>query len=354
MMVPPFAARCSCLALLVAVGCSSLDSLPPNDHVVAAPISTRANTVLLTMVTEHGSAQGVWDCNMGEGCSQVWATHFGYRAGVRRDRDDVLAIGEATAKRAAADLRGVLWDAIFGELDERDPALSGFPAMFVSGTLGGRNLDEWMFALGLDRLEGAAARKSLSGREASALTVLMAEVSRLQPERRDERLASARSFALRIPADSIPTYASLAWAAIARASGDPEDVERADAAVAAAPYRFDPLTGDMAPIPAEEPDVLSRHLLVVHALADLAQATGDASYHRRAGAILDYCFSDAYLKDGCLVHDQGGGKQMGLICTGCNFMALYLVDRLYGDSWVIAPLPPLPKRDEAWLEEALQ
>ncbi len=82
------------LAVLSCVlGCSSLDSMPPADHVVGAPISNRANVVLKNLVEEYGSSDGRWQGCMSPGCTPIWAAQFGYRAGVRRDRDDVIAAG---------------------------------------------------------------------------------------------------------------------------------------------------------------------------------------------------------------------------------------------------------------------
>jgi len=137
-----------------AVACSSLKSIPPADHVVRAPISGRANVVLNNLVTEYGSADGRWLRSMSPGCTQIWATQFGYRAGVRRDRRDILAIGQATAKHQSSDIRGLFWDALFGDVDRDDPVIFGFPALLVSGALGGRGIDKTVFSVGLDRLYG--------------------------------------------------------------------------------------------------------------------------------------------------------------------------------------------------------
>ncbi len=88
---------------------------------------------------------------------------------------------------------------------------------------------------------------------------------------------------------------------------------------------------------------------MIHGLVDLARVTGDAAIHGRAGSLLDYVFSDAYFDGRFLVHDRLSGKPSRDVCSGCDFMALYLVDRLYCDSFVIAPVPVLPERD--WPEE---
>ncbi|MHC4861056.1 MAG: hypothetical protein ACYTDY_13300, partial [Planctomycetota bacterium] len=123
------ASALSILLLAATVSCSSIENPGPSEHVVAAPISKRANTVLGNLVTEYGSSDGRWLRCMSPGCTQIWATQFGYRAGVRRDREDVVAIGRATARRQSAEIRGLAWDALFGEVDSGHPAVFGFPAL---------------------------------------------------------------------------------------------------------------------------------------------------------------------------------------------------------------------------------
>ena len=331
--------------LLGTLACSSLKSIPPADHVVRAPISGRANIVLQNLVTEYGSADGRWLRSMSPGCTQIWATQFGYRAGVRRDRRDILAIGHATAKHESSDIRGLFWDAMFGDVDRDDPAIFGFPALLVSGALGGRGIDKTVFSMGLDRLEDFGGKGQLRPRENAGLAALLAEVSRLQPDRREERLAQARGYADAAGDDPLAFFA---WAAVAKASGEEEDLQRAREAEGGTPYRFDAQSGALA-TPTQGDEVLSRHLAMVHALADLAQASGDPAPRNRAVTLLDYVFSDAYFDGRFLIHDRMFGGPSEDVCSGCNWMALYLVDRLYGDSFGIDPVPALPKRD--WPEK---
>ena len=80
-------------ALAAAISCSSIEPLPPAAHVVPASVSPRANVVLRNCIEEFGSADGRWQGSLSPGCTQIWATQFGYRAGVRRDRDDIVAVG---------------------------------------------------------------------------------------------------------------------------------------------------------------------------------------------------------------------------------------------------------------------
>jgi hypothetical protein len=201
-----------------------------------------------------------------------------------------------------------------------------------------------MFSMGLDKVDERLDPERMGKLESAGLAVLLAEVAALQPERRSERLEQARRHAESAAGGGGGTWAFLAWAAIARASGAEEDVRRAREAEAATRYRFDPETGALLP-PAEQDEVLSRHLSAIHAHADMAQATGDPASRARAVALLDYLFSDAYFDGRFLAHHLDHGERAEDVCSGCNFMALHLVDRLYGDSFVIDPVPALPPRD---------
>ena len=71
------------------------------------PISLRANVILRNLVEAHGARDGRWGANMSSGCAEIWAVQFGYRAGLRRGREDVVALAEATASRVASDLRAL-------------------------------------------------------------------------------------------------------------------------------------------------------------------------------------------------------------------------------------------------------
>ena len=327
---------------LLLCACSGLGDLAPDDHVVAAPISTRANVVLQNLVREYGDRDGEWGGGMSDGCVQVWAVQFGYRAGVRRDRGDLIHLAEVTAGWQAAALRQLAWDALLGrEVDENDPSVFGFPALLVSGTLGDRGLDGFLFEQVL--AEAVTRRAAADRRERAGLAALLAASAELKADQRDERLALARDEAEASAGGGGDTWRFLAWAAIARAAGNEDDVAQARAVLAETRYRFDE-RGDLE-LPLDSRDeILSRLLSMVHGLTDLTQVTGDPVLHRAATSLLDYVFSDAYFDGRFLIHDRVLGRS-GDVCSGCDFMALYLVDRLYGDSFVIAPLPELPDRE---------
>ena len=338
----PVVAVLVALALLPIIGCSGLDEIEPSAHVVAAPISPRANRVVERMVAEYGSPDGRWGGCMSDGCVEIWGTQFFYRAGTRRDRDDLLELGELMAGRIASDLRGAVWDAIFGEARRDDPALFGFPALLVSGALGDRGMDAFLFESVISRADEHL--DSLDRRERAGIAAILATSAELNPDDRDARLTRARELAESAADGGGYTWQFLALSTIARVTGEVRDIEAARASLARTNYRFDDPGRIALPLDMTD-EVLSRILSLIHGLVDLYAATGDAKLHRGATSVLDFVFSDAYYEDGTLIHDRVFGRSED-VCTGCNFMALYLVDRLYGDSFVIDPLPDLP--DEPW------
>jgi len=323
--------------------CADLEPFPPGDHVVAAPISKRANEVLRNLILEYGSSEGRWLRCMSPGCTQIWATQFGYRAGIRRDRDDLLELAQVTAGRVSSEFRGLAWDALFGNYDRNNPAIFSFPALFISGAMDQGKVDRILIAQVMKRMDQVGREGHLGYLESTGLAMLLAAAAQLQPHRREEHLEKARKFAEGASGGGFLPLACLARAAIARVSRDEGDIDSARRAIQSTSYRFDERTGALLP-PKPEDEILSLHLAMVHALADMAQVTGDPVYHARAMSLLNYVFSDAYFNGKFLAHDLVRGKS-DAVCSGCNFMALYLVDRLFGDSFVIDPVPPLPERE---------
>ena len=61
-------------------------------------------------ILEYGAQNGRWGGCMSTGCVQIWATQFGYRAGVRRGRDDLVEIG--VMPPATPDTTGPLFDGV--------------------------------------------------------------------------------------------------------------------------------------------------------------------------------------------------------------------------------------------------
>jgi hypothetical protein len=286
---------------------------------------------------------------MSNGCAPIWATQFGLRAGLRRSRADVTALGRLTADAIDSGVLAVARKAVLGEVDRDNEALYGFPALLVSGLLDGNHGHMGRFKLVFERALPAA--KGAGAREETAMAALLAELATAEPEGRAERLALAREFAAQVSEHKDdfeePALSAFAWAHVAKASRAPEDVAHARAALERGLPPFDAAAGCFE---AREGKgyMLSLELTLTDALADLAQATGDATWVRKARALLDQTFDAAYLA-GHLAHDWDG-RSFGVSsrwCSGCNFHALFLVDRIYGDSWVIGDLPDLPEQPKA-------
>ncbi len=77
-------------------------------------------------------------------------------------------------------------------------------------------------------------------------------------------------------------------------------------------------------------------------MADLAILDPAGPWHRTGMDLLEYVYSDTYFNGRFLAHDIGDdGKQAPVFCTGCNYHALYLADRMYGDTLKLKPVGPL-------------
>jgi len=330
------------LALLVLfTACSGPGELAPDDHVVRAPISEKADVILANLL-EKGMVGNRWRDEMSPGCSTIWATQFGFRSGLRRGRDDLVFIGEVTAAAESSALRTLFWNALFGDFDAHDAAIPGLPALLVSAALNDDAFHAWLFSTAIDDFVEKAWDRALRSRENAGMAALLAELYRIDPKEHADRLDQARYFAGKLDDRSGIVYHAIAWSAIARATGSEGDLERARAVAARAMPAFDPGTGEIG-LPEGEKyhDVLSAHLALIHAFADLAQAdpTGDA--RRQAMELLDYVFSDAYFDGKHIMHDRIMGDRSEDFCSGCNFMALYLADRLYGDCLFFTALPEI-------------
>ena len=327
---------CLLLPLLLCSGCASAGRLQPDEHVVAAPISERAGIVLGQLVAE-GMVGDTWANEMSDGCAAIWATQFGYCAGLRRDRQDLILIGDLAADAEASALWALLRSSIFGEVDPHDPAVSGYPALFLAAALDQEH--RTLFGLTLDRFVEQGLEMSLQARESAGLAVLLAGVHRARPEDPPRRLQQARQCAEQIPDDGRIGYQAMAWASIARSSSDPDDIARARGYVQRATPLYRRADGALE-LPANEnyPDVLSMHLALLHAMADLAQVDPSSGAWRSAIDLLDYVFSDAYFDGEHIMHDHVAGRASSF-CSGCNFFALYLADRLYGDALVLERVP---------------
>lgn len=321
--------------------------IPADDHVVqsTSTVCARANQVLKHLVMEYGSSSGRWKGNMSRGCAEIWACQLGFRAGLRRSREDLLLLARLTADTVSDDVQDLILDAFFGDFKEEHRALHTFPALLFSALLDGKGTHWCLFMTLLDRVVEEAEKRVLRSREYAALGYMCAEVYRTDPENNMEYLRKACAFADMIDGTADPADKAFVLAGIACITGKEEDIRSAAAQVDAAIPPFDART-ETFDFPEKTSHILSHHLALIHALADMVKATGESRYHHRARALLRYVFSDAGFDGSRLSHDWGQGNKSAAFCAGCNFNALYLVDRLYGDTWKIPELPALSEAED--------
>jgi hypothetical protein len=307
-------------------------SLHEDQQLVRAPITERANTVLRSLVAECAMVDGHWERDLGPGCSAIFATLFGYFSGVRRNRPDLIRIGEVTAEGERACLVETLADGRLVAWDSRSATFPGYPALMISGGMGGRAADRDMFRAISDQVIRRLDTLRIEGRDKVLLAVAFSEASLLFPKDGPRLLHAARSVLRPAPHSC---YGAMALAAIAKASGYPEDRDRARRLVHNLMSK-EPVRDGM---PTSSSDMLSFHLALTHAHADLAMIEPGQEFRVRGLQLLDYVFSDAYFDGRVIVHDLNrGGEKADSFCSGCNFWALYLADRFYGDTLVFDPV----------------
>jgi len=309
---------------------------------LAPNISRRANLILKNLLSDCALVDGRWQRDMGPGCTGVWASRFGYEAGRRRKRQDIWRIGEATASEAAAACARTIWQAVRNGLKPETPTfarlLPRIPALWISGTRG----DQPAHLAVSYVLRPMIWKWARAGRRGvvhdTALALFFADCYRLDPTVNGGDIDRARFLAKRTdaPPQWARTLTAMAWAGVAKASGDPKDLERARAAASVGPRLIK--QGGAIRFAGPYPDCLSLHLALIHAYADLAELEPAGLWRRRALALLEYVFSDAYFDGRFLVHDLAKGQSQ-LHCSGCNFHALYLADRVLGDALSLEPVP---------------
>ncbi|MFH1231941.1 MAG: hypothetical protein V1709_10650 [Planctomycetota bacterium] len=330
--------------IISAFSCFYVKRMPLNEHIVPAPISSRANIIITNLITECGTTQGVWVNEVSSGCTTIWATQFGLRAGLRRNRDDIIQIGRVTADyQYSRTVKSVISSIFGGDFDSE--LLNGTPALLVSGMIDGSRNHMGLFLKILNKGIPEIEHLNLDTRERCGLVVILAELYRLDPDKFGDKLELARILSLKIGTIPEDQYLkSLALSAIALASRNEKDIESARKTLETALPNFDEVQSRFN-FPNGIPQILSSHLAFTQALVNMAKLTKEDYYYKRAHALLDYVFSDTFFNGKFLVHDlDSNGKKDWAFCSGCNFYALYLLDALYGDSWVIEPLPELPNR----------
>ncbi len=342
----------ACTLLVLALGaCRAPVQISANEDLVPCPLAARADALLGELVRDCGSRDGRWRHDLGPGCARIWAVRFGLTAGLRRDRKDLLALARATADRQRADARSLVWSALFGSVDAEGPQAFGMPALLVSGMLDGDGAGYQLFRLAFDRSGDALDPKRLRPDQRAGLAVLQAELARAAPSESAEHLSAARSLAAEV---DVPSLRAFALACIARRSALPQDLVAAREATEVA---LMPAHWEEGRLVFERPkeQVLSEELALVGALSELALAAGSDLDRVRAQALLAALFEGPLFDGRFLVHDaEVGGARSDRHCAGCNWNALYLVDRLWGDTWRIAAVPELPDRAHAPQEWSTQ
>lgn len=315
-------------------------------ELVPCPLSETASTLLHRVIRDSASSDGRWAHDLGPGCPRIWATHLGLGAGLRREREDLIHLGEVTASRQRKDFDSLALESLFGGgVPEPGPETHGLPALLISGILAGSGSHYARFLLAFDRALETMDFARLPDTQRTGFCLLLCEVARSEPDRATDLLARARDLASTI---EHPKFRAFARSRLAMASGSDEDLELARQVAREALPPLELRDGQLE-VQLEEKYVLSRYLALTGALCDLALLDPGGGHRERALLLLDVIFSEAFLRDGVLVHDASrDGYRSESHCSGCNLQAIHLVDRLHGDTFQIAPLPSLPDRDSSW------
>lgn len=309
------------LIAAVCAGCLAPPAVNLDGQLLPDPLSKRGNRVLAHLFESCGSRSGRWSGQKNFSCADVWATQFCLQAGLRRGDQALVDAGRRTAAAVADDLRAVT--------SSTDPRLNGIAAMLASGLLDGRGHHYFMFHTFFEELTNGFDTLELDSRQTAGLCWLLAEVARADPVRFPRALELARRLAARTTTGPL---AALAWSSLARATREETVIERAALLVETL-------------VEPKESEVLSLRLAVAEACAELAMVTEDVIWSQRARRLVEHMFSDAFYVDGILAHHRDRDGASSSFCSGCNFHALYLLDRICGDSWRLQSPPPLPNRD---------
>jgi hypothetical protein len=323
------------LAAILCTGCSRVRPPTENTAVVAAPISGRANIILANLIEECPIVNRQWRHDMD--CTAVSAAIFGYEVGHRRNREDILRIGRVAADNESSKMKSFLWQYILRQSPDYSD-LNGSPACFYSGLYDHDGLDYWMFSKLTEAIARNPEQYRLNPSQIAGSVYLLSFMTRVEPKDRAYRLGRARYLAAKLAKDNYPTFTAFAYASIARATKDSNDLKMARKFTAGAlELYFEPNNPAVKARPNAE--CLSWYSSLINACADLAELEPQGPWRSRAFALLDYIFSDRYFNGKFLVHHlNADGTQADSFCAGCNFAALYLADRLYGDSLRLNPV----------------
>lgn len=324
-------------------GCTSLNSVDYDEPIVRAPVSDRANLILANLIEECPIVNGYWRNDLD--CTAIQTAAFGYGVGKRQDREDIIRIGKISAKNESKRIKRLALSYLMGNENIDLYEAAGFPALCMSGMYDGKSIDYFLFTQCLDAF---TANNDTNNHIEINIYIAYLYALRYRAEVHPNEIYLEKA---RIYANSVlepgPAYAAFAYCGIAKAGGDPDDLEMAKAVVTnSLPYFFTN-TGTLKISP--NLDCLSWHGAMINALADMAQMDPEGPWRGYAIRLLDYIFSDAYFNGKFLVHHiNPDGSQSADFCAGCNYMAIILADRLYGDSFIIDPVKK-PKQIKAKL-----
>lgn len=332
--------------VLTQVGCNgTLKGPEQNYNLVKADISDRANIVLSNLIEEYPIINGRWKSE--GGCIRIQSAAFGYTVGKRRDRDDIMEIGKVAVKNESKRLKQLTLAYFLGKNINMNEA-AGFPALFFSGLYDKNQFNYLIYRKCMDTL--TSNKKMNRGVVADTFTAAFLSIQyRAEKKPSKAYLEKARFYADKVRKSGYWGYAAFAYCSIAKASGDPNDLIIAKKIVIATlPQFFDMETSELQIKP--NADCLSWHEAMISSLFDLAQLDPQGHWKEYAVKLLNYIFSDAYFDGKFIVHHiNSDGTKSNKVCPGCNYAALILADRLYGDTFIIDPIKR-PKKIKANLK----
>jgi hypothetical protein len=310
-------------------GCCPVQKIDPTEHIVAAPVTERANIILTNLTKGCPIVNRRWTFDMG--CTPESSAMFGYRVGMHRNRKDLIKLGRLSANNEWARFVDTMFRFILKKESPQIQDLQGVGALLVSGIADRNALHYAAYRLIANKVIAPGMRENLGVIPSAGTAFLLAEMYRVDKTNRESRIAGARFFADQAGKKNAPTFAAFGWAAIAKSTGDPNDITRAKEMIRSVYPRFtDAENGKSFSGPYAE--YLSCHLAMTHAMADMAQIEASGPWREEAIDVLNYIFSDAYFNGRFLVHHRENGQHSKTFCAGCNFSALYLADRIYGDT----------------------
>lgn len=310
-------------------GCCPVQRIDPSEQIVAAPITERANIVLTNLTKDCQIVNRRWTHDMG--CTPENSAMFGYRVGMHRNRKDLIKLGRLSANNEWARFVDAMFRFIVYKEIPQIRDLNGTGALLVSGISDRNALHYAAYRLIANKVTAPGMRENLGVIPSAGTAFFLAEMYRVDKSNRESRIAGARFFADQAGNKNAPTFAAGSWAAIAKSTGDPNDIARAKEIIRSVYPKFTTSENGKS-FNGPYAEYLSCHLAMIHALADMAQIEASGPWREEAIDLLHYIFSDAYFNGRFLVHHRENDQHSKTFCAGCNFCALYLADRIYGNT----------------------